>query len=120
MIVDVYMNLHKTRAAGAPVYSVRDTTTGRVIAHEHAIRLKAPVFRVSQAGRARVLATRQKNVHATVRGERVDYAPLGEGARSGTYNPYQGDSFFDRATGEPLHSARIAVLDEAGLRYLPS
>ena len=94
MIVDVYFNLHRK------LYSIRaceGPNKGRVIAHRHTVTLIDPTFKVSQAGRARVLKERKKNVHATVRGgwydpdDKLGFNPY-EG-REITYNPYQMCSF---------------------------
>jgi len=67
--VEVYRNLR------AKCYSVRDLATRRVIAHVDAILLHHIAFSVSLRGRARVLSTGRKNVHATIRGV-VDSLPL--------------------------------------------
>jgi len=106
MIVDVYFNLHKK------LYSIRaceGPNKGRVIAHRHTVTLLDPAFKVSQAGRARVLKERRKNVHATVRGDWFDPAEtlasnikcvrsiietrIKKRGREITYNPYQMCSF---------------------------
>lgn len=89
--VYIYWNLHKD------IYSLRGTH-GRVVAHAPAIHLTHASFPVSQAGRARVLATGHKNVHAGVRGEgrqRKRRPPLSRfrGWRRVTYNPHKYDSF---------------------------
>ena len=65
LLCDVYLNLHKTgflsvRAAEGP-------DKGRVVGHVSAIQLEDCSFRVSEAGRQRVIRDRCKNVHATVR-----------------------------------------------------
>lgn len=60
--VDAYRNL---RAGG---YSLRDRKTGRVVAIVDAVTLRDVKFVVQPAGRARVLATGRKQVHAFVRG----------------------------------------------------
>ena len=68
--VAVYRNLHRG------CWSVKDKSTRRVTAHLHSLLLSSPEgcsFRVSEAGRQRVLRTGQKNVHASVHGH---LAPL--------------------------------------------
>ena len=106
MRVEVYRNLH------TGTWSVRDTRTGRVVAHPSRIAVRDAQFVVRPAGRAKVLAEGRKNVHAFVRGTLVE-APdvLPEGAVEAYYNPYRFDSFVDRATEEPLVSAELVVLD---------
>lgn len=57
----VYWNLHKR------VFSIR--VNGRVIAHARRVLIQNPEFTVSEKGRARVLASGRKNVHAGVVGD---------------------------------------------------
>lgn len=116
--VFVYRNLHKTGPNGEPVYSVRDVATGLVVMHTCRITLAAVRFTVSAAGRARVLAERQKNVHAGVRGTPTAAVPMA-GMRRARYNPYETETFVDRKTGKPLPSARTVVLDSSGVHYRP-
>lgn len=90
--VKVYWNLHKL------MFSVMDAQTGRVIAHVHTLRLDGITFKVSEAGRKRVIATGRKNVHAFVCGM---VASIGGGnpfhseshPMTARYNPYRGSSF---------------------------
>lgn len=104
--VEVYRNLH------TGTWSVRDTRTGRVVAHPNRVAVRDAVFVVRPAGRAKVLAEGRKNVHAFVRGTLAE-APdaLPEGAVEAYYNPYRFDSFVDRVTEAPLTSAELVVLD---------
>ena len=106
MRVEVYRNLH------TGTWSVRDTRTGRVVAHPTRVAVADAQFVVRPAGRAKVLAEGRKNVHAFVRGTLV-VGPVEtpEGAVEAYYNPYRFDSFVDRATEEPLVSAELVVLD---------
>ena len=95
MRVEIYFNLHKK------CLSIRHK--GLVIAHAAAAELTDVKFAVSQAGRARVLREKRKNVHAYVRGtlaSLASYIPLGESVpydnevvSTVTYNPYKYDSF---------------------------
>ncbi len=92
MRVEIYFNLHKK------CLSIRHK--GLVIAHAAAAELTDIKFAVSQAGRARVLREKRKNVHAYVRGTLASYIPLGESVpydnevvSTVTYNPYKYDSF---------------------------
>lgn len=64
-------------------------------------------FVVSQAGRARVLRERCKNVHAGVRGtwEVVDEPLSMKGWARVTYNPYKYDSFVRARDERPLEGA---------------
>jgi hypothetical protein len=100
--VDVYWNLHKN------VYSVRARTgehAGRVIAHVDRFNLQNADLVVHQAGRAKVLAEKRKNVHAFARGSWINaihgyVEPI-------TYNPYEFDSFVVKATGTPVHASEL-------------
>ena len=110
--VEVYYNLHKK------CLSVRDRKTGLVVKHTHAIRLTSKSghygridFNVSEKLRQRVLETRRKNVHATVRGyvhdlgkvksleERKARKP--KTLRQVTYNPYKYETFVNTEDNEP-------------------
>lgn len=114
MQVFCYMNLHRS-TPGRPVYSVMDAKTRRVIAWEEKIFLTDVWFKVSEAGRQRVLREKRKAVHAYVCGEWTSNEVLTN--RYGSYNPYKGEHFFDRETGEALHTAPFARLDAQGLSY---
>lgn len=106
--VEVYRNLHNGKM------SVRDCKTHRVIAHVDNITLAGVGFRVSKAGRERVLREGRKNVHAFVSGKVVSFEGatpykgrdlneyiweggknllLAGDGRIATYNPYKYDSF---------------------------
>jgi hypothetical protein len=87
-MVFVYFNLHKK------LFSVKDVKTGLVVAHTNQIELKDATFKVSEAGRQRVLREKKKNVHAGVAGYFVgaDFETA-EGMTQLTYNPYKYDSF---------------------------
>lgn len=114
--VEVYRNLRR----GAGVwYSLRQR--GRVVAHAQEVTLIEARFVVHEAGRRRVLATGQKNVHAFVVGRIVvpNGPPLRPG-RSARYSPVRGSVFEVadrlRVSGwAPLHAAAGARLDADGL-----
>lgn len=105
--VKVYRNITKR------CYSVmRD---GHVIAHVDSIVLKNVEFRVSEAGRQRVLKERRKNVHAFIVGQ----VSMDEALDKGTpvrYNPYVAPSFISE--GQPIHSAGVVHLTTKGA-FLP-
>jgi hypothetical protein len=108
MKVFVYYNLHKK------VFSVRaleGANKGRVIAHRNEVSLTDVVFRVSEAGRQRVLIERSKNVHAGVTGQWTDKVEPLQGVAV-TYNPYLYDSFVNRETLEPVRTASQAFLKD--------
>lgn len=67
-------------------------------------------FKVSTAGRARVLKDKKRNVHAFAVAETiVEFTPVAQGKLKQCnllevkYNPYKGDTFM--CEGEPIHEA---------------
>ena len=89
MRVFVYWNLHKNRWS---VKAMEGENKGRVIDHVLGLALKDATFKVSRAGRERVLREQRKNVHAGVQGELLH----GEdffGMTQVTYNPYKYSTF---------------------------
>lgn len=107
MKVFVYRNLHKK------CFSVKCLKTKKVIAHVDSITLINAVFKVSEAGRQRVLRERQKNVHAGVVGHIADVNLICQTTRV-TYNPYKFDSFVD-SEGKKISQANIALIDKTGI-----
>lgn len=102
-VVDVYRNLHRK------CWSVRHR--GIVHSHCHTVTLGDVTFRVSEAGRQRVLRERRKNVHAVVRGTLVAFdGALGDGSLEVVYNPYKGDTFRYALTDAPVHGARVVYM----------
>ncbi len=106
--VKVYRNITKQ------CYSVmRD---GHVVAHVDSIVLKNVEFRVSQAGRERVLRERRKNVHAFIVGQVSMDEALDKGTRI-SYNPYVAPSFME--AGQPIHAAAVVHLTPKGA-FIPN
>jgi hypothetical protein len=111
MRVYVYFNLHKK------LWSVRaldGAQRGRVIAHAHDLRLADCSFRVSEAGRQRVIRERCKNVHAGVVGTLLE-ASLPQGTMCEqriTYDPYRFATFVDAETLAPIAHARFVVFSK--------
>ena len=109
----VYFNLH----VGG--YSLRSTRTrlvtnrGRIVTR---VVLRDVTFKVSEAGRQRVIREKRKNVHAGAVGTLATRASRRACVRI-SYNPYRAGHFYVRDTGEPVHAARLLVLtvDENGL-----
>ncbi len=86
--VRVYWNLHRH------CYSIQDAATRLVISHVDHIDLVDVVFKVSEAGRQRVLREGRKNVHAFVVGTVVPEALDAHGWWWNiSYNPYKGPDF---------------------------
>ena len=121
MRVEVYFNLPRK------IWSVRDLATGLVVEHVNEITIENPVFSVQPAGRRKVLREGRKNVHAVVRGERIERPQVGGGGVPVTYNPYKCCSdcgtlelcagldtcratFVTKPEGAPIHGAGLATL----------
>jgi hypothetical protein len=107
--VEVYFNLHKK------VFSVRDKKTKKVIAHVNNIDLGDVTFKVSKAGRERVLKEKRKNVHAFVEGTILAYETLCSDMVGITYNPYLYESFVLRSDKKPVfyaHTCKMSVTNK--------
>jgi hypothetical protein len=111
----VYKNLHKK------CYSIKQH--GKVVAHADRLCLMDVTFKVSEKLRQKVLATKQKNVHAFVCGL---YTTSGMGTTAKRndlpvevyYNPYKVKAFTTKAfTPEfELKGAMFAILDEEAVK----
>ena len=115
MKVFVYFNLHKK------VWSVKALSgpnKGRVIAHLDRLVLDDCTFKVSEAGRQRVLREKRKNVHAGVMGTvtHQDWRFVGVPV---TYNPYKYSSFVNRLNEQPIHKAHMVLLDGRTVVAIP-
>jgi len=113
MRVKCYRNLNKK------CFSIVDRKTGRVFKHQFHVVIKDASFRVSEAGRQRVLKTGHKNVHAYVFGELLetnfgfpDLAP-----HEAYYNPRKTKTFLDKETNEPVERAAMVLLSPGKIFY---
>lgn len=124
----VYFNLHRKIWS---IKALEGEHKGRVIAHSAMVEMSDCTFKVSEAGRQRVLRDKRKNVHAGIAGIvrtiGEDLDPLTRSSlrreanhiRHGghpayepvTYNPYKFSTFVRRSTETPVTSARWALLD---------
>lgn len=113
MKVFVYFNLHRK------LWSVKALTgedKGRVIGHFNHVGLQRATFKVSEAGRQRVIREQRKNVHAGVVGW-VTWTDNDNRLNSPTesprvtYNPYKFKTFVDHQTLEPVHHANDVWMD---------
>jgi hypothetical protein len=118
MRVFVYFNLHKLLWS---VRALEGPDKGRVIQHAHEVHLVDCTFKVSEAGRQRVLSERRKNVHSGVVGRLTDAAPANTpaGLRV-TYNPYKYATFVRPDTFEAVHAAARVHLRERAAFILPA
>jgi hypothetical protein len=106
MKVFVYFNLHKKLFS---VKALEGDKKGLVIAHVHVIGLENVTFKVSEAGRQRVLREQKKNVHAGCVGTWAGDINH-ENLERVTYNPYKYSSFVNMADETPVYTAKKAVL----------
>jgi hypothetical protein len=110
-VVEVYFNLHKK------VFSIRDKKTGLVVAHSPSVSLVNVKYKVSKAGRARVLREQKKNVHALIVGEFAGTVPTFETTAQGYYNPYLYESFVDKETKQQLKESKAAYCVDKQFYY---
>lgn len=87
--VEVYRNLHNGK------WSIRDKKSKLIVGHADIITVHDATFKVSKAGREKVLREKKKNVHAIVEGTLI-----AEGkdeaygfTRPVRYNPYKYETF---------------------------
>lgn len=105
MKVRVYYNLHRKCLSVQ-----RRTAKGwRVWKHADSISLTEVAFKVSEAGRQRVLREQKKNVHAALEGTlSPDLSALLHSGDEVTYNPYRFSSFVRKGDGTAIHTAEEA------------
>ncbi len=72
--------------------------------------LKNVKFKVSEAGRQRVIKEKKKNVHAFVEGEQCKDTMQACELLNVFYNPYKYSSFVDE-NKDPLHFASFALIN---------
>jgi hypothetical protein len=107
--IKVYKNLHKD------CYSIKQGIL--VVAHAERVCLKDVTFEVNEKNRQKVIKTKQKNVHAFIKGFYDTY----ESERKDLsvevyYNPYKTESFINKQTNRPLIEARFVIADKNGVR----
>lgn len=115
-LVRVYFNLHKN------VLSVQEKTAKgwRVAAHTPFLALENVNFKVSEAGRQRVIKQKKKNVHAFVIGVVTNWRKmLTIPSIEVTYNPYRRGEFFRKDNGESIHRAESIMISGKNLLINP-
>lgn len=100
--VFIYFNISKK------LFSIRSVATGRVIGYSSDITLKHVSFKVSAAGRKRVLAEKRKNVHAGVSGFISEEQYVG--LQRVSYNPYKNTTFIILDSNTPIYNADFCRL----------
>ena len=112
MKVFVYFNLHRKLFS---VKALEGPMKGRVIAHRHALLINDATFKVSEAGRQRVIREQRKNVHAGVSGTwDDDYITFRHVMVNGSaimYNPYKYSTFVHLYGEHSITSARLVALN---------
>jgi hypothetical protein len=106
MEIKVYYNLHKR------CLSIQEKVDGawRVARHAEQCIIKNAKFKVSEAGRQRVLKEQRKNVHAVIVGEELGQIAYSKVPNASvTYNPYKAKTFMDERNN-PIHEAEIVVI----------
>ena len=101
--VKVYWNLHRY------CYSIQQR--GLVVAHAQDVTLQNAAFKVSEAGRQRVLREGRKNVHAFVTGYLTDESASESCIERVIYNPHRFTSFVLFLSKEKVEAASVAHLD---------
>lgn len=110
-----------------------------VIAHADRLVLSDCEYKVSQAGRKRVLEQRRKNVHAGVQGNLIWYMHDKEPKELGlffswfvqitgevkdaatvevTYDPYKYETFINLETNKPIMNSCFAYFEDDGKLYV--
>lgn len=114
MNVFVYFNLRKKCFS---IKALEGANKGRVVAHRDSVLLFNGTFKVSEAGRQRVLKEQRKNVHAGVVGHwdetGTDLISINMITTNGTpitYNPYKYDSFVHLYGEHPIKTGRLVAL----------
>jgi hypothetical protein len=117
-LIRVYFNFRRK------LFSVQAKVKGKwvVVEHTNNIVLRNAIFKVSEAGRQRVLKQKRKNVHAFIIGERFPYIPKSFVYRDEiSYNPYKGPNFIVATGNKPLNRAKyVAIIDNKVIALIPS
>ena len=106
----VYYNLHKRKLS---IQQKQINASGKlvwkVVRHSNLIILQDAKFKVSEAGRQRVIKEKRKNVHAFVTGYECNDPMVMEDGKV-FYNPYKFSSFVDE-NQNPIHSTpKVCIL----------
>lgn len=81
----------------------------KVVAHVETAYLENVKFKVSEAGRQRVLKNKRKNVHAYIYGDLMDRLPDYGKFHSARYNPYELEKF--QCENKYIDKADFAILN---------
>lgn len=91
------------------------------VEHTNEIFIRNATFKVSEAGRQRVLKQKRKNVHAFILGERFPFIPKSFVYRDEvSYNPYKGENFIITKEDKPLDWAKyVTILNGKVIALIP-
>ena len=107
--IQVYYNF------GKKLFSIQEKIDGKwkVVEHTQNVNIRNATFKVSEAGRQRVLKDKRKNVHAKIIGERWPFIPKAFVYRDEvSYNPYKGPNFMVTSEQKPLDWAKYVTIIE--------
>ena len=114
MNVFVYFNLRKKCFS---IKALEGPDKGRVVAHRDNVLLFNGTFKVSEAGRQRVLKEQRKNVHAGVVGhwdetgtDLISINMITTNGTAITYNPYKYNTFVHLYGEHPIETGRLVAL----------
>lgn len=108
-VVKVYRNLHKN------CYSIMQN--GKVVGYQKEVFLKFCELTVSQKGRARVLATGHKNVHAFVKGYLLDTRLDSNDWNRVYYNPRKYEDWTNDSGNIVTWALFVHLNDKFEVRY---
>ena len=115
--VRVYYNFRKK------LFSVQEKVDGKwkVVEHTKDLVIRNATFKVSEAGRQRVLKEKRKNVHAFIIGERFPFYPRIPIYKDPvTYNPYKNTHFTAINANRPIDSAKyVTIVDGKPTAWFP-
>jgi hypothetical protein len=111
MRVAVYYNVHRKLFS---IKALEGKSKGRVVAHIGDLALRDASFKVSEAGRERVLREGIKNVHAYIVG--ILAYPNGTASKGNRveYNPFKFSSFVWSKSRDAVHSAKWVQCETNG------
>jgi hypothetical protein len=84
-----------------------------VVGHVNSVLLENVTFKVSQAGRERVIKNKRKNVHAYVYGTLIEIETKNKLPVAVKYNPYKYSNFV--VNDIPIFAAKVAVVGTSGI-----
>jgi hypothetical protein len=116
--IRVYRNLNKKTFS----YQKKTKKGWRVAGWSDEILIQNATFRVSQAGRARVIREKRKNVHAYIIGDPIyvrgltKKTPILKNFKTKLYyNPYKTKTFMNTKNNKSIHNADSVLVNLEGI-----